>query len=171
VSPPLAFVEIDPDGRCTVAAPEMDEIGPAFSALYVRAGFVPPWIGYVPVREGVPVGVCGFKGPPAGGRVEISYHTFPGFEGRGVATAMARRLIELAVAREPAILVTARTLPRKSASTSILRKLGFLLQGIVEDPEEGPVWEWLRPADRGPGAGSRAGCPPASPEGRPGGGL
>lgn len=171
MSLPLAFVEIDREGRCTVAAPEMDEIGPAFSALYARAGFIPPWIGYVSVRGGVPVGVCGFKGPPAGGRVEIAYHTFPGFEGRGVATAMARRLVELAVAREPAILVTARTLPRKSASTSILRKLGFLLQGIVEDPEEGTVWEWLRPADRDPGAGSPEGSAPASPGSTPGDGL
>ncbi len=141
----LALIEIDEHGRCAVAAPGLDEIGPAFAALYARAGFARPWIGYVAVRDGVPLGACGFKGAPVKGRVEIAYHTFPGFEGGGVATDMARRLVELALAQDPRILVTARTLPRKSASTSVLRKLGFLLQGIVEDPDDGPVWEWLRP--------------------------
>ena len=150
MSDDLALLEIDAEGRCAAAAPLMDDIGPAFAALYARAGFVPPWIGYVAVSAGVPMGACGFKGPPNDGRVEIAYQTFPGYEGRGVATAMARRLIELAEAQDPAVLVTARTLPQKSASTSILRKLGFLLQGIVEDPEDGPVWDWLRPGRPGP---------------------
>ena len=145
MNPPFALIEIEQDGRCAVAAPGLEEIGPAFAALYARSGFVRPWIGYVAVREGVPVGSCGFKGPPAKGRVEIAYQTFAGFEGRGIATEMARRLVDLAREQDPAVLVTARTLPRKSASTSVLRKLGFLLQGIVEDPDDGPVWEWLRP--------------------------
>lgn len=158
----ISFLEIDAEGRSAVAAPSMDEIGPAFAALYARAGFVRPWIGYVAVHAGVPVGACGFKGPPLDGRVEIAYQTFPGFEGRGIATEMARRLVRLAEARDPAVLVTARTLPKKSASTSILRKLGFLLQGIVEDSEDGPVWEWLRPGtgDPRPGTGR---IPPSSP--------
>ena len=38
--------------------------------------------------------------------------------------------------------VFAQTLPEESASTSILRKLGFRLLGRVEHPEDGPVWEW-----------------------------
>lgn len=156
----LSLVEIEPDGRCAVAAPSMDEIGPAFAALYARAGFVRPWIGYVAVLEGVPVGVCGFKGPPIDGRVEIAYQTFSGFEGRGVATAMARRLVGVADAHDGRVLVTARTLPQKSPSTSILRKLGFLLQGIVEDPEDGSVWEWLRPGELTPPSPPGGAAPP-----------
>ena len=141
----LALIAIDERGTCAVAAPGLDEIGPMFADLYARSGFVPPWIGYVAVREGVPLGTCGFKGPPRDGRVEIAYQTFPGFEGRGVATDMARRLVEMAHAGDPRVRVTARTLPQKSASTSVLRKAGFYLQGIVEDADDGPVWEWLLP--------------------------
>lgn len=147
MSGPLELLEIDEAGRCIVAAPHLGEIGPAFAALYERAGFVRPWVGYVAVRQGVPVGSCGFKGPPAKGRVEIAYQTFEGFEGRGIATAMARRLLEIALADDPGVLVTARTLPKHGPSTSILRKLGFYLQGTVEDPDDGPVWEWLRPTE------------------------
>ena len=42
------------------------------------------------------VGVCSLKGPPVGGVVEIAYYTFPGFEGRGIGTEMARFVLERA---------------------------------------------------------------------------
>jgi [ribosomal protein S5]-alanine N-acetyltransferase len=38
--------------------------------------------------------------------------------------------------------VAAQTLPEESASTSVLKKLGFRLVGQVEHPEDMPVWEW-----------------------------
>ena len=89
------------------------------------------------------VGTCAFKtGPTDGGEVEIAYCTFPGFEGRGFATAMAARLLRLASGSGAVRLVIANTLPEENASTSILRKLGFRHAGAVEDPEEGTVWRW-----------------------------
>jgi GNAT superfamily N-acetyltransferase len=56
----------------------------------------PRWWGYLAVHptDRDVVGTCGFRaGPDANGEVEIAYFTFPGFEGQGVATAMAWRLL------------------------------------------------------------------------------
>ena len=33
---------------------------------YRRIGFVTPWISYVAIKEGIPVGACGFKSSPVG---------------------------------------------------------------------------------------------------------
>jgi RimJ/RimL family protein N-acetyltransferase len=117
--------------------------------LYVRSGFEPPWTGYVAVREGVVVGTCAFKSAPRDDRVEIAYSTMPSHEGRGIATAMARALIEIARVRLPEVTITAQTLPEENASTAILRKLGFAHAGLVHTTEDGDVWEWhLHPGFR-----------------------
>ena len=117
-------------------------IGSAYGQLYRAGGFVPPWLGYFALEEGVCIGTCGFKGPPVSRRVEIAYFTFPEYEGRGCATRMARALLRTARETDAAVIVTAQTLPRESASTAILRKLGFVLLGSVNHPEDGEVWEW-----------------------------
>jgi RimJ/RimL family protein N-acetyltransferase len=126
--------------------PPMGEFGRSVCemtvAWYRRSGFVPPWIGYFAQREGVWVGACGFKGGPQGGRVEIAYCTFPEFEGEGIGTSQAAELIAIARRADPAVFIAAQSLPMESASTSILKKLGFGLWGTVHDPEDGEVWEW-----------------------------
>jgi len=109
---------------------------------YRKVGFVPPWISYVAVMEGVPVGACGYKSAPVDGRVEIAYGTFAGHEGRGIATAMAKELVRMARHQDGHLTVFAQTLPEENASTSILKKLGFKLTGSVDHPEDGTVWEW-----------------------------
>ena len=119
------------------------------ASLYESAGFVPPWLGYLALSEGRVVGSCGFKSPPVSGEVEIAYFTFPGFEGRGIASAMARELMALAVASAPGITVTAQTLRERGASSRILEKLGFRLRGDVTHPEDGEVWEWEYESRRG----------------------
>jgi hypothetical protein len=43
----------------------------------------------------------------------------------------------------------ALTLPRSSASTSILDRAGFRMIGIIDDPEDGPVWSWSLDLKRG----------------------
>ena len=88
------------------------------------------------------MGACGFKSSPVAGRVEIAYGTFPGHEGRGFATTMARELVQISRQEDTSLTVTAQTLPEENASTSILKKLGFTLVGPVEHPEDGTVWEW-----------------------------
>jgi len=122
------------------------EVGAAYTALYGAVGFLPPWIGYYAVDTAAGcVGTCGFKGRPEQGRVEIAYFTFPEHERRGFATAMARALVAIASVHAERPIVAAQTLPVESASTAILRKLGFVLAGSIEHPDDGEVWEWRLP--------------------------
>jgi RimJ/RimL family protein N-acetyltransferase len=122
--------------------PPASEILPVTAALYRSSGFVPPWIAYLAVHDGSTVGTCAFKSAPVYGRVEIAYYTFPGFEGRGIATEMAKRLVAIARAEQPGIVVTAQTLPVRNASNKILELLGFTLAGHAVDADVGDVWEW-----------------------------
>jgi ribosomal-protein-alanine N-acetyltransferase len=103
----------------------------------------PDWFGHFAI-EGESqqlAGVCSLKGPPVEGTVEIAYFTFPGFEGRGIATAMARFVLERARALPGVTLVIAHTAPEHNASTRVLEKIGMRFAG--EDEEDGvPVWRW-----------------------------
>jgi RimJ/RimL family protein N-acetyltransferase len=101
-----------------------------------------PWGCYLAAVDGVTVGTCAFKSAPANGEVELAYMTFPAFEGRGHATAMAAVLAGIAIAA--GIMPIAHTLPEDNASTRALRRNGFTLAGTVDDPEDGPVWRWER---------------------------
>jgi RimJ/RimL family protein N-acetyltransferase len=89
------------------------------------------------------VGSCAFKTPPADdGSVEIAYFTYPGFEGRGYATAMASKLIDLASRSAAVRQIVAHTLPETNASTRVLEKVGMTFAGEVMDPHDGRVWRW-----------------------------
>lgn len=89
------------------------------------------------------VGSCAFKAPPtAEGAVEIAYFTYPGFEGRGYATAVARKLIALAAGAAEVKEVIAHTLPEVGASARVLEKAGMSRVGELEDPVDGLVWRW-----------------------------
>ena len=79
--------------------------------MYARRGYIEPWIGYLASEGDTWVGSCSFTAPPSGGMVEIAYFTFPGFEGRGVATEMAQRLIAIARESDSSLDVIAYTLP------------------------------------------------------------
>lgn len=114
----------------------------ATAIMYRESGFEPPWIGYLAVESGVGVGTCAFKSAPRDGRVELAYFTFPGHEGRGLATRMCTELVTLARMAQPDIVITAQTRPERSASTRVLEKSGFRLVGARDHPEDGRVWEW-----------------------------
>ena len=101
-----------------------------------------PWVCYLASAEGQTIGTCAFKaGPDSDGVVEIAYMTFPAFEGRGHAGAMAAALVEIAAAAGTP-LVIAHTLPEENASNRALRRNGFVHAGEVMDPEDGLVWRW-----------------------------
>lgn len=112
-------------------------------AMYSHGSPVLPWVGYLAEEHGAIVGTCAYKSPPVSSEVEIAYFTFPEHEGRGVATRMAQRLVDLA-AEHGVTRIRAETLPERNASTRILEKLGFVLAGSVNHPEDGEVWEWQR---------------------------
>ncbi|NNC89877.1 MAG: GNAT family N-acetyltransferase [Akkermansiaceae bacterium] len=142
----MELIEITPEGAPESIREKLPEIArsviSATADVYRRGGYAPPWVGYLGVEEGVCAGTCGFKSAPVKGRVEIAYFTFPGNEGRGVATRMAEALIEIASQEAPRIRVCAQTLPERNASTRILEKLGFRRTGELQHPEDGLVWEW-----------------------------
>ena len=117
------------------------------AALYRSAGSFAPWLGYLVLENEIVVGTCAFRSPPRNREVEIAYFTFPDFEGQGLATEMARQLIEIAQATVPGIRIFAFTLPEKNASNRILRKLGFGFAGETRDEDDRVVWRWeLTPA-------------------------
>ena len=112
----------------------------------------PRWGGYLAVDEQSRdvVGTGGFKSAPTPeGEVEIAYFTFPPFEGRGYATALARRLVDLAWSSEQVSRVLAHTLPEPNASGRVLTKTGLRRAGDAYDPEDGHVWRWV--VERSPG--------------------
>ncbi|HEY5720880.1 MAG TPA: GNAT family N-acetyltransferase [Allosphingosinicella sp.] len=110
-----------------------------------------PWGCYLAGVGPDTVGTCAFKSAPSEkGEVEIAYMTFPAFERRGHATAMAAALADIAFhAGVPTVI--AHTLPEENASTRALRRNGFSCSGEVMDPEDGLVWRWAR-RDEGGGA-------------------
>ena len=118
-------------------------------AMFERTGVTTrSWTGFLAVDRACDTdgrATCGFKSSPdANGTVDIAYFTFPNFEGRGVASAMATGLVECARGSIGVRRLLAHTLPEQNASTRILEKVGFLRTGGVVDPEDGPVWRWER---------------------------
>lgn len=114
-------------------------------ALREQPGQAEWWMYYFLDRQlGFLVGSGGYKGPPRGGTVEIGYEIAPGFRGRGYATAAAGQLVERAFNSVEVAAVEARTLPCPNASVTVLRKVGFVCQGIVPDDQIGQAWLWRK---------------------------
>jgi ribosomal-protein-alanine N-acetyltransferase len=89
------------------------------------------------------IGVGGFKGEPdAEGVVEIGYAIAPAYRGRGLATESARGMIEYAFSHSEVSRVDAHTLPERNVSTRVLKRVGMSYLGVVNDPEDGAVWQW-----------------------------
>lgn len=119
-----------------------DAIDMAIS-YYSVIGYNRPWICYLSMVDTEIVGVGAFKGQPQNGKVEIAYSTFEPFREQGFATKICGALVDLAIASDQQIYITARTLREENPSTSVLKKNGFLMTGEVLDPEDGLVWEWV----------------------------
>lgn len=110
--------------------------------FYKKIGFNPPWICYYAELDGELVGGFAFKGKPVNNRVEIAYVVFPAHQNQGVGSRGAKALVTLAAETDPNIVVTARTLPEENYSVRLLRKNNFKWLGVVEDEEDGTLWEW-----------------------------
>ena len=83
--------------------------------FYKRVGFNPPWICYYVEENDELVGSAAFKGRPINNTVEISYGTNENYRQKGVATRICKQLVELSLATDPSVRITARTLPFISA--------------------------------------------------------
>jgi [ribosomal protein S5]-alanine N-acetyltransferase len=142
----MKLLEINSDGTLSANVGPLPEVCRSVIestvGLYSRVGWNRPWVGYLAFENDECVGTCAFTHAPTDEVVEIAYFTLPGQEGRGVATRMAGNLLAIARTSAPDVMVTAHTLPQESASTRVLRKLGFVLNGPMLHPEDGTVWVW-----------------------------
>jgi [ribosomal protein S5]-alanine N-acetyltransferase len=116
-----------------------------FALAEARAGGAPEWGTHLFFAEddGALVGFGGWKGPPDDGVAELGYAVAPARQGRGLATAVVRTLVDRARAAGLRAVI-AHTLPEDNPSTSVLRRCGFVLAGeVIEDGEA--VWRWELP--------------------------
>lgn len=77
------------------------------------------------------VGWGGFKGAPRDGVVELGYEVAESRQGRGLATAAARAMVDEAFADSAVETVIAHTLPEPNASNRVLDKTGFRFDGEI----------------------------------------
>ena len=101
----MELVPITISGRPAREVPQLPEVAlealAGTAMLYRETGFEPPWIGYLVVEGGDCVGTCAFKCAPSDDRAELAYFTFPGHEGRGLATRMCAGLVAIARTAQP----------------------------------------------------------------------
>ena len=141
----LRMVGVDAAGRPIGAVPplshEAEEACAAAAELHARAGFEPPWTGYLAFDGERCVGACTFKSPPRANRVEIACYPFPSQERH--LEAMMASLMRIAFENHPGIRVIAHTLAEEGTETAVLARLGFHLTGRTQDTDQGEVWEWM----------------------------
>lgn len=120
------------------------QISADWLAKFEQSAFEDPWVhGFnLVLPEGTEVGMGSFKGPPVSGVVEISYAINPEHQGKGLATAAARAMVDFAFRTAHVHRVIAHTLPDGVASQRVLLKSGFTHTGQVTDPEDGLVWRF-----------------------------
>ena len=100
------------------------------------------WWTYFPIHklENKLIGSCGYKGKPSeSGQVEIGYEIAPDYRNNGFATEIANGLILNAFSDQRVKLILAHTLSEENASMRILRKIGFIKVGEINDPEDGMI--------------------------------
>ena len=91
--------------------------------------------------DGALVGNGGWKGAPVDGAAELGYAVAPSRQGRGIATAVVRQLLERGRAAGLHLAV-AHTVAQDSASTTVLQRCGFAKVAELVDPDDGPIWRW-----------------------------
>jgi len=95
--------------------------------------------------DGDLVGLGGWKGEPVDGAAELGYALAPTASSEAWPPPPSASWWPRAQAAGLR-LVLAHTLPHESASTSVLRRCGFV-QTVPPDPEPDAAWRWeLRPA-------------------------
>lgn len=103
------------------------------------------WWTYFPIhkQDNKLIGSGGYKGKPtADGTVEIGYEISPDYRNRGLATEMAKGLIENAFKDKRVNSIIAHTLGNENPSTKVLQKCGFEKVLEINDPDDGLIWKW-----------------------------
>jgi RimJ/RimL family protein N-acetyltransferase len=101
----------------------------------------------IALNAGPVVGTVGFKGPPDfDGFVEIGYSVVGSQWRRGIATEACGAMLRWAAGDPRVKGFRAHTLHGDPASSGVLRKLGFVLVATLEDPDDGKLDRFERPA-------------------------
>ncbi len=103
------------------------------------------WLSYLLIHkiDQCIIGMGGYKGAPdAKGQIEIGYGIAPDYRLQGFATETAQGLIQDAFSDPIVQTVFAHTLPVVNASNSVLIRCGMHKSKVVNDPEDGEVWQY-----------------------------
>lgn len=94
-------------------------------------------------QENKLIGNGGYKGKPTlEGEVEIGYEIAKNYRNQGLATEMARELLENAFEDKRVKSILAHTLAEQNPSTRVLKKCRFKKVEEINDPDEGMIWKW-----------------------------
>ena len=86
------------------------------------------------------IGDLSFKGLNVNGSVEIGYGIKSKYEGKGFATEAVTAMAKWASTQPHVLCVEAETEPNNIASQRVLKKSGFVPNGVMG--EEGPRFAW-----------------------------
>ena len=103
------------------------------------------WWSHLPIHkvDNKLVGLCGYKGQPnEKGQVEIGYEIKAEYRNKGLATELAKSLIENAFNFETVQSIQAHTLGQINASTKVLSNCGFQKIDEIDGKELGTLWKW-----------------------------
>jgi RimJ/RimL family protein N-acetyltransferase len=102
------------------------------------------WNNYIYIYKSDPtaIGDGGFKGPVAGGTVEIGYSVIPSFRRKGLATEAASALLGLGFTDNRLKTVTAETSTANPESAAVLQKIGMSYRGTRLSDEDGDLTCW-----------------------------
>lgn len=100
----------------------------------------------IELKDGTEVGGVGFKGgPDKEGNVEVGYGIDEGYRRNGYASEAVYAVTEWALKQKGVLCVRAQTDINNEISKKVLRKNGFIENGVAE---EGPLFEKQRYADK-----------------------
>jgi RimJ/RimL family protein N-acetyltransferase len=105
------------------------------------AGVLASWM---VVCDGQVIGLCSYRRPPTGGRVEIGYGIAPSKRGKGYSTRVVAAMIEAASLDPLVDTLTAETATGNVASQRALERNGFERTGTRHDAEDGEVIVWAK---------------------------
>lgn len=114
-----------------------------YEKVVTRAGKM-EWWAYLAVLKKTKtlLGSCGYKGEPMRGMVEIGYEVAEPYRGWGLATEIAKGLIQQAFKSDEVQYVQAHTLATENESCSVLIKCGMQKMEELKDPDDGKLWRW-----------------------------
>lgn len=128
----------------------LESLVDALVALYAKAGEKATWRAFL-ARERTTrevIGVCSLKHTAHSGEIEIGWHVFPPYQGRGYGKGLAMLLVDHAFGDRGVACLATHTAPDEARAARILRELDFTRTGDVFSAAEGHLWRWTLGRDQ-----------------------